>query len=233
MNEGRICGGIGSSAHCSEGGISLDISLSPNVIGAGVGRTGTYSLKLAINQLGLGPCHHMEEVLIHMPEQLPLWQAVVAGNPDWQAIYDGYPAAVDWPTAGFHRELYAQYPLAKFILTHRSPESWVDSFCATIYKLISAPEMVPEHVRPWLAMATAVIARTGFPPGLDRDGLCEAFQAHVAAVKATIPASQLLVFQVKEGWEPLCSFLGVRVPDAPFPRTNDRSEFWDKVSAAS
>lgn len=211
----------------------LDKSTSLNVIGAGVGRTGTYSLKLALNQLGLGPCHHMEEVIIHMPAQLPLWQAVVAGKPDWQSVYAGYPTAVDWPTAGYYRELHASYPNAKFILTHRDPEIWADSFSATIYKLTSAHEMVPEHVRPWLAMATEVIRQTGFPLGLDRDGLRKAFGAHLAAVKAAIPAQQLLVFQVKEGWEPLCSFLGLPVPDAPFPRSNDRSEFWDKIPLVS
>ena len=207
--------------------------MSLKVIGAGVGRTGTYSLKLALNQLGLGPTHHMEEVLIHMPTQLPLWQAAVAGDPDWQAIYDGYPAAVDWPTAGFHRELYAANPTARFILTHRSPESWVKSFSATIYKVISAPDEVPEPMRPWIAMGTAVNAKTGFPLGLDHDGLRAAFEAHIAAVKATIPASQLLVYEVKEGWEPLCAFLGAPVPENPFPRTNDRSEFWDRISAAA
>ncbi len=93
-----------------------------------MGRTGTYSLKLALNQLGLGPTHHMEEVLINMPAQLPLWEAAADGHPDWSKIYAGYAAAVDWPTAGFYRELYAQYPAAKFILTHRSTESWVESF---------------------------------------------------------------------------------------------------------
>jgi hypothetical protein len=206
--------------------------MSLEVIGAGVGRTGTYSLKLAINQLGFGPCHHMEEVLVNMASQLPLWQAAAAGDANWPAIFDGYAAAVDWPTAGFHRELYAANPGARFILTVRSPEVWVESFLATIYKLISTADEAPQPMRPWLAMATAVIARTGFPLGLDRERLCAAFEAHVAAVKATIPASQLLVFQVREGWEPLCAFLGVPVPTGPFPRSNDRSEFWDRVSAA-
>jgi Sulfotransferase domain len=209
-----------------------DTRVSLKFIGAGVGRTGTYSLKLAINQLGLGPCHHMEEVLINMPKQLPLWQAAVAGKPDWEALYDGYISAVDWPTAAFHRELYAAYPKAKFILTHRSVESWVESFSSTIYKLLGMRDTAPEPMRPWLEMAVGVISKTGFPPGLDHDALAAAFEAHVAAVKATIPASQLLVFQVKEGWEPLCAFLGVPAPEGPFPRTNDRSEFWDKVSAA-
>lgn len=207
--------------------------MSLKVIGAGVGRTGTYSLKLAINQLGFGPSHHMEEVIFNMPAQLPLWQAAVAGKPDFEAIYDGYPAAVDWPTAGFHRELYAAYPKAKFILTHRSTESWVESFSSTIYKLVSSPEAAPQAMRDWLAMGTAVIAKTGFPTGLDKAALGKAFEAHIAAVEASIPASQLLVYQVKEGWEPLCAFLGVPVPEGPFPRTNDRGEFWDRIAAAS
>src|SRR5438552_1133407 len=98
------------------------------IIGAGVGRTGTYSLRSAINQLGLGPSHHMEEVMQHMPVQLPLWQAAVKGKADWAAIYKGYASAVDWPTAGFVRELHKAYPEAKFILTVRSPESWAASF---------------------------------------------------------------------------------------------------------
>jgi hypothetical protein len=80
-------------------------------------------LKLAINQLGLGPCHHMEEVLHHMPTQVPLWSAALQGKPDWQAIYRGYNSTVDWPTAGFYNELLAVYPEAKFILTHRNPET--------------------------------------------------------------------------------------------------------------
>jgi len=108
-----------------------------NVIGAGVGRTGTYSLKLAINQLGFGPCHHMEEVIFNMPVQVPLWAAAVDGRPDWQKIYSGYNSAVDWPTARFFGELHKAYPSAKFVLTHRSPESWADSFGETIFKLMA------------------------------------------------------------------------------------------------
>ena len=198
------------------------------IIGAGVGRTGTYSLKLAINALGFGPCHHMEEVIFNMPTQVPLWTAAVRGQPDWAAIYKGYDSAVDWPTAGFFRELNAAYPSAKFILTHRSPESWVASFSETIYKLLDMP--VPPEMRDWLKMGTGVIRKTGFPAGLDNAGLTRAFNAHNEAVKAAIPADRLLVYQVKEGWGPLCAFLGVPVPDEPFPRTNDRGEFWDRIS---
>ncbi len=200
------------------------------VIGTGVGRTGTYSLKLAINKLGLGPCHHMEEVLHNMPSQVPLWRQAVDSSPDWRAIYDGYESAVDWPTAGFFRELIGAYPSAKFVLTHRSPESWGDSFSATIYKLLAGKSQMPPETHDWLAMAEDVIAKTGFPPGLGREQLIERFVAHNEAVKATIPAAQLLVYEVKQGWEPLCAFLGVPAPDEPFPRTNDRAEFWDLVS---
>ncbi len=203
------------------------------VIGAGVGRTGTYSLKLAINRLGLGPCHHMEEVLFKLPVQVPLWVEAAKGHADWSAIYKGYNSAVDWPTAGFFRELNAAYPASKFVLTLRDPENWAESFSHTIYKLIYGPDKPPEELREWLALGIDVIAKTGFPPGLDRAALIAAFNAHNDAVKALIPAERLLVYQVKEGWEPLCAFLGVPVPDEEFPRTNDRGEFWDRVSGAA
>lgn len=200
------------------------------VIGAGVGRTGTYSLKLALNQLGLGPCHHMEEVLLNQQMQVPLWAAAVKGKPDWEAIYRGYESAVDWPTGKFFRELSAAYPTAKFILTHRSLESWAQSFSATIYKLLAEKEQAPKELQAWLDMSSQVIAKTGFPSGLDEAGLMTAFKAHNDAVKAAIPASRLLVYHVAEGWGPLCAFLDVPVPDEPFPRTNHRSEFWDRVA---
>lgn len=201
-----------------------------NVIGAGVGRTGTYSLKLAINQLGLGPCHHMEEVLHHMPAQVPLWAEAALGRANWSRIYSGYTSAVDWPTACFFRELAAEYPTAKFVLTLRDPERWADSFGATIYKLLEGRNEAPEEMRAWLEMAADVIDKTGFPPGLDRDELVDAFNAHNAAVRESIPADRLLVFQVKEGWSPLCQFLEVPVPATDFPRTNHREEFWDRVN---
>lgn len=208
----------------------MENAMTLNVIGTGVGRTGTYSLKLAINELGLGPCHHMEEVLLNMPTQLPMWVAAANGKPDWTAIYEGYLSAVDWPTAGFFQELGAAFPKAKFVLTVRSPESWAESFSATIYKLLAGKEHAPKDMHAWLDWAETVIVKTGFPGGLDVAGLVKAFNAHTEAVKEAIPANQLLVFQVKEGWAPLCAFVGVPVPDKPFPRTNDRGEFWDRVS---
>lgn len=202
------------------------------VIGAGVGRTGTYSLKLAITQLGFGPCHHMEEVLQNQPVQVPLWSSALDGQADWPAIYSGYDSAVDWPTAGFFRELAAAYPSAKFILTVRSPESWADSFSQTIHKFVAERERVRAEMLPWIDMVVRVLGKTGFPDDLSVAKLREAFIAHNEAVKATIPAAQLLVYEVKDGWEPLCEFLGAPVPDEPFPRTNNRGEFWELVTPA-
>ena len=123
-----------------------------------------------------------------------------------------------------------EYPEAKFVLTLRDPERWADSFSATIYKLLAGKDEAPEEMRDWLDMATAVIAKTGFPLGLDRDELVAAFNSHNDAVKEAIPPSQLLVFEVKEGWQPLCDFLDLPVPGSDFPRTNHREEFWDRVN---
>jgi hypothetical protein len=202
------------------------------VISLGVGRTGTHSLKLALTRLGLGPCHHMEEVLKNAATQVPLWAQAARGNADWRALYAGYECATDWPTAAFAHELAAQYPTAKFILTVRSPESWADSFSQTIYRFVSERHRVRGELQPWIDMVNSVIQKTGFADGLDVAGLRRTFLAHNEAVKALFPAERLLVYQVKEGWGPLCKHLGVQVPDEPFPRSNDRGEFWDLVAPA-
>jgi hypothetical protein len=202
------------------------------VIGAGVGRTGTNSLRLALNQLGFGPCYHMYELILDAPVNVPRWLAALGGLPDWEAIYKGYASAVDWPTAGFFRELNAAYPQAKFILTVRNPESWAESFSETIYKFQAGGDQVPAVFKPLLDMANGVLFRTGFPFGLDVAGLANAFNAHTDSVKDAIPADRLLIYEVKDGWRPLCAFLGVPEPAEAFPRTNARGEFWDAVAVA-
>jgi hypothetical protein len=174
----------------------------------------------------------MEAVMQNMPAQVPLWSAALSGRADWSAIYDGFGSAVDWPTSGFFNELAKAYPSAKFILTHRTPESWADSFGETIYTAMAGREQAPPDRRDWLDMAYGVVAKTGFPEGLSRDQLIARFIAHNEAVKTAIPSDRLLVYQVKEGWEPLCKFLGAPVPDEPFPRTNDRAEFWELIKKA-
>lgn len=203
------------------------------VIGVGVGRTGTNSLKLALNELGAGPCHHMKEVVLNMAVQAPLWVDALNGRPDWEAIFKGYQSAVDWPTSAFYKELLAVYPSAKFILTHRSPGSWVESFLETIYQGISAKDPVPEKRRVWHEMVVGVVEKSGFPAGLNKAALERAFIAHNDAVKATIPPHQLLVFDVREGWGPLCEFLGMAIPEGSFPRSNDRVEFWERARERS
>ena len=149
-----------------------------HVIGAGVGRTGTYSLKLAINRLGLGPCHHMEAVLQDMAHHVPLWNRAIDGQPDWMEVYRGYSSAVDWPTACFFRELWQAYPDAKFVLTIRDPEKWADSFAATIQKLVRERHQAPADKQAWLEMAGRVIARTGFPEDMGQAELARAYTAH-------------------------------------------------------
>lgn len=202
--------------------------MSIQVIGAGVGRTGTYSLKLALERLGLGPAHHMEEVIKDAPQQVPGWHRAALGEADWDALYAGFNAAVDWPTASFWRELAERYPTAKVILTSRSAESWYDSFSETIHRLMQNAAQAPPHMQPFMEMAAAVIGKAGFMAAT-REELIAAYGAHADAVKRDVPADRLLVFDVREGWEPLCGFLRTAVPDEPFPRTNSREDFWERL----
>ena len=202
------------------------------VIGAGLGRTGTYSLKLALEILGLGPCHHMEEVIRNAPVQVPVWRSAVDGKADWDAAHGGYRSAVDWPTAAFWKELSAIHPDARFILTVRDPEKWHESFSGTILQLLSTIDEAPEAVRPFLEMGKRVTGKSGIAAGMSRDELIGAFRNHCDAVKASIPENCLLVYEVKQGWAPLCEFLGKPVPDEPFPKTNSREEFWEKLTPA-
>ena len=195
------------------------------VIGTGIGRTGTNSLRLALNELGLGPCHHMEEVLKDAAVQVPLWTSAVHGRPDWAAIYKGFNSAVDWPTAGFYRELFAAYPTAKFVHTTRSPESWVASFTGTIFAMLGGRDHAPPPMHPWFDMAVPLLAKSGFRLGMDEAALKAGFLAHEAAVKAAVPKDRLFVFEVSQGWGPLCAFLWVPAPTTAFPKTNNREEF--------
>lgn len=190
------------------------------VIGSGLGRTGTMSLKLGLEQLGLGPCHHMVEVFMH-PQSVPLWVAAGKGQPDWNAIFDGYQAMVDYPGCKFWRELMDFYPEAKVIHTQRDPERWFESTQATIFAPNSGALNAPEPMKEFFAM---VISEFGDRLH-DRDFMVERFKRHTEEVLATVPKERLLVFEAAQGWEPLCAFLGVPVPDKPYPRENSREEF--------
>jgi hypothetical protein len=209
----------------------VGIIMTIKVFSAGFGRTGTMSLKLALEELGFAPCHHMKEVIDNGAVQVPLWNAAVAGKPDFDAIYKGYDAAVDWPTAAFWRELAAAYPDAKVILSSRSAESWYDSISQTILSTLSVPEHWPPGAVEWFRMVTKVIDRS-LGTARDKESVIAAFHAQEAAVKAEIPASRLLVHQAKDGWGPLCAYLGVPVPATPYPRTNSKEEFFELMKGA-
>jgi hypothetical protein len=174
----------------------------------------------------------MEEVLAH-PEQVPYWQAVADGRPVvWDEVFAGYRSQVDWPGAHVWRELAAAYPHAKVVLSVRPEASWWTSFSATIGALIEAPDQVPlpPHIRAMLGVAIELVQVQTFAcPPTDRAGVLTAYRRRIEEVSAAIPSERLLVFDVAEGWAPLCRFLDVPVPDAPFPRLNSTEEFWKSV----
>jgi hypothetical protein len=199
------------------------------VIGSGFGRTGTKSTKTALECLGFGPCHHMLEVAVH-PEQVPLWQAHARGESvDWNAVFKGYAAQVDWPGAHVWRELAVAFPQAKVIHTRRPEEVWFKSFAATVGKLgqnYREMRLMP-HVRDMLDICFDMVGAQTFGGSLtDRDIAMAALRRREDEVRAAIPADRLLVFDVAEGWGPLCAFLGVPVPDRPFPHHNLQADFW-------
>ncbi|MEX2202192.1 MAG: sulfotransferase family protein [Dongiaceae bacterium] len=203
-----------------------------SVIGSGFGRTGTYSLKHALETLGFGPCHHMEEVFEN-PDQVPYWQAVAAGRPvDWNQVFAGYRAQVDWPGAHVWRELAAAFPEAKIVHSVRPEESWWKSYSQTIGKFCETYKELelPPHIRDMSEAACEIIVdKTLGGNALDKDAALAAYRKRTEDVRAAIPADRLLVFDVAEGWAPLCRFLDVSVPAEPFPRLNNTEQFWELV----
>lgn len=199
------------------------------VIGAGFGRTGTLSLKLALEKLGLGPCHHMKEV-IRDSDQTRLWRDAARGQPDFDRIFAGFKSTVDWPGVAFWRELAIAYPEAKVILSSRNPQSWYASFSETILPSLLEKDEWTEAKRPWFEMVEDVVINRSLGGKTDRDGIIAAFEANEAAAKATIDKDRLLVFDAKQGWEPLCTFLGKPVPDSVYPRSNAKENFAKAVS---
>jgi hypothetical protein len=206
------------------------------VIGAGIGRTGTTSLKIALEQLGFDKCYHMEEVAEN-PSHGPMWIDAAEGKEvDWDTLFAGYQSAVDLPPYAFYSELMAHYPEAKVILTLRDPDDWYESASQTIFRLPPPPLM------PLLRLASAfsdqlkmlvkiepVARKVGydhfFHNDLSKENAIRVFDQHNETVRQTVPDERLLVYDVKQGWEPLCAFLQVPVPARPFPHKNTRQEF--------
>lgn len=202
------------------------------VIGAGFGRTGTWSMKAALEQIGFGPSFHMIDLIQH-PDRAALFLAALQGEQvDWDTAFDGYRSTVDWPGCTFYDRILAAYPDAKVVLNVRDPEKWYESAKGTIYALKEAAERdalegdgpgAPTEV---LQMIRTLIWETTFENRFaEKDFAIEVFNRHNEAVKAAVPADKLLVFEVQQGWGPLCEFLGVEAPAEDFPHLNDAETF--------
>jgi len=194
------------------------------VIGAGVGRTGTTSLKVALERLLGGPCYHMYEVFRH-PAHVPIWHAAVRGeDPDWDALFRGFVATVDWPAAAFWRPLSEAYPDAIVLLSVRDgADAWFRSANPTIGEFLQRPPS--EGSEEWYRMAHDLLRTRFTPVPFDEAAAKAAYEKHNAEVRARVPIERLLEWQVSDGWEPLCERLGVPVPDEPFPRLNTIDDY--------
>ncbi len=207
-------------------------------IGAGFGRTGTTSLKAALEELGFGPAYGLTEVFEN-PQHVGFWKAARRGEKvDWRGFLADYEVAVDWPACAFYEELMEAFPKALVILTVRDPEPWYESLHSTIYRLRKVT-----HGPPPLRAAFAFAGM--FAPGVvgtarladhlvwedtfdgrfeDKPYAMEVFEANNEEVRRRVPPERLLMFDVREGWGPLCEFLGIEVPDKPFPHLNEAQE---------
>ena len=200
------------------------------VIGAGFGRTGTLSLKEALEKLGYGPCHHMKEVFLNSEQSEYFYLASMGEKVDWDEVFKDYNSAVDWPAAAYYKELSDKYPNAKVILGMRDANSWYDSASTTIYLM---SQNFPKWIRFILPRADKLfkmIDKTVFGEPFsyrfeDRESTIKVFNDHVEEVKRVIPEEKLLMHSPKDGWEPLCEFLDVPIPEEPYPWVNDSKVF--------
>jgi len=208
--------------------------MSLKVVGAGFGRTGTLSLKLALEQLGFDPCYHMVETR-HHPTHDAAWLALARGETkDWQSVLTGYRATVDWPGAYFWKTLADDNPNAKIILTVRDAERWYDSAAKTIFArmrefadaLASGQDDIADPKRrAHMRMVNTIVADGTFGGNLDRTHAIDVFNAHNDNVYRSVPAERLLVYESGEGWDRLCDFLDEPVPQAPYPKVNSTADF--------
>lgn len=209
------------------------------IIGAGFPRTGTTTLKRSLEMLGIGKCYHMKELLVN-PDQLPLWLRLEqTGTTDWDTLYDGFDATVDFPGYPFYKQHMERYPDARVILTVRPFEPWYESAYKTVWT--AGPQNLPQKL--------AMMGRMAFNPRLRKVINCikfvkrvfwaqqfqgrfedkafaeEVFNKHIEEVKAYVPDEKLLVYDVRDGWGPLCEFLGTPEPGEPLPHLNKKENF--------
>ena len=191
-----------------------------SIIGAGVGRTGTASLKVALEMLGTGQSYHMSDVL-QDPERVKTWIEVANGNADWDKIFEGFGSSVDYPGCTFWKALADYYPEAKIILTVRDPVRWFESIDETIMS-----QMLVEGTKgsPFGELMQRIVWGTVDNRMQEKDFMVSYFENRNKEIIESVPAERLLVFKVKEGWGPLCEFLDLPVPDEDFPHINSREE---------
>ena len=209
------------------------------VIGAGLPRTATLTQKIALEMLGFGPCYHMVNVLADS-SLVAVWADALAARADWAKVFDGFAASVDYPGAFFHEELLAAFPDAKVLLSVRDGRAWARSMRDTIWGVLHDNASLAHHLavaqgfidpamRAYTELMTDMIGRAGLfgpmPERYDEDALIAGMERHNAAVRARVPAGQLLEWSPEDGWEPLCAFLEVPPPAAPLPRVNDSASF--------
>ena len=198
------------------------------VVGAGVGRTGTHSLKVALEQLCGGTCHHMMECF-GRPDQIAGFTAAADGAPvDWTALMADFTAMVDFPGSLFWREIAAVNPDAPILLSTRDAEGWYTSASNTIFLSL---ESAPPELQPWM-QAVKRMLHDRFSDDFENKGaMIAAYEAHNAAVRAEVPADRLIDWTAGDGWGPICAALNVPVPDEPFPLTNTTKEFREMIGA--
>jgi hypothetical protein len=219
------------------------------VIGAGLPRTATTTQMIALERLGFAPCYHMRDLLADLEHGLPLWEAVADGNPDWGAIFEDAKSTCDWPSARYYKELIEVYPDAKVVLTVRDGEGWVRSMRETVWA-IHWGDSVLRHVcearsviDPLWRRYTELMGRINwqansgaFAPAEDSftdEGFIGTMNRWNEEVERSVPAERLLVWDPREGWEPLCDFLQVEAPSEPLPHTNDTNSFKEGVLGGS
>jgi hypothetical protein len=211
------------------------------LIGAGLPRTGTLSQKVGLEMLGLAPCYHMVNVLGNLDEA-EHWRRALDGQAPWDEVFDGFQATVDWPGSFFYQDLIERYPEAKVLLSVRDGEKWVRSMRNTIWGLFyddvlmrdlsNARGRVDPKWRSYLDMMIGMWEQSGLiSEGADTspESMLTAFERYNQEVQETVPADRLLVWTAADGWEPLCDFLELPVPDTPFPRLNDGAEFAGRI----
>ena len=197
------------------------------IIGTGFGRTGTDSMRKALNILGVGPTHHMHEMGAKAPTREAWLDMVKGARPDWELLVNGYHACVDWPSAYYWRELVEHYPQAKVLLTMRSAESWWKSFEATILKHIQSNDD-PDGFAQLLIAEQVFNGRAG-----DRDYAIEVYNRNIEDVHSVVPAERLLVHNLGDGWEPLCRWLDLPLPDVDYPKGNTTQDFVRNLNDSS